>query len=526
MTQADTTVPATFQAFQLPTWLNAAALSGMLRGIEKEGLRMNPKGYIATTPHPSKLGSKLTHPFITTDYAESLLELITEPKPTAKQALEMLRELHIVVQQSLENDELFWPMSMPCMISADDESIALADYGTSNVGRLKTLYRQGLGIRYGRRMQTIAGLHYNLSFDDTLFKTWQTAIGDTQTLTAFRNEKYLGLIRNFKRLNSLVLYLLGASPAVCACFLNGREHHLDKLNDTTFYLPFATSLRMGKLGYQNSVQDDLDIRYNDIEEYIKGLQQAIRTPHQSFTALGIDDKDGNPIQINDHILQIENEYYSPIRPKQITKSGENPSDALKNRGIAYIEFRAIDLDPYSDIGIRLSTACFMEIVALYCLLNDSPDLLPKEEAMLSSNQETIVNQGRKANIEIQTAHGIQDLHEWLTEHLTAMRPAADLLDEVYGGNDYRTALTLMLGKAQNPTFTLSAQVMQDTERYGSAWQLGKVLAEQHAELLRRQALGEKKQQHYQVLAKRSIDEQHQLEQQDTQSFYEYVKQYR
>lgn len=521
-----TTIPMTFDNFDLPNWLDSNALTGMLRGIEKEGLRMNPEGFIATTPHPAKLGSKLTHPLITTDYAESLLELITEPKPTAKQALEMLRELHIVVQQSLENGELFWPMSMPCMLSDDDASIALAEYGTSNVGRLKTLYRHGLGIRYGRRMQTIAGLHYNLSFDDNLFTTWQQAIGDKRSLKEFKNEKYLALIRNFKRLNSLVLYLLGASPAVCACFLSGCKHHLQKMNNSTYYLPYATSLRMGKLGYQNSVQDDLDIRYNDINEYVKGLQQAIHTPHQSFTELGVDDKDGNPIQINDHILQIENEYYSPIRPKQITQSGENPSDALQNRGIAYIEFRAIDLDPYSDIGIRLSTACFMEIIAVYCLMNDSPELLPDEDAMLSANQEIIVNEGRKVGIKIQTATGEQDLHAWLTTHLTAMRPIADRLDEVYGGNDYRTALTLMLGKAQNPDFTLSAQVMRDTERLGGAWKVGKALAEQHATLLRRQTLDEAKEQHYQQLAEQSIKEQAELEKNDNQSFADYVAQYR
>lgn len=519
-------MPTTFEKFERPTWLTSTVLTGMLRGIEKEGLRMNPKGFIATTPHPSKLGSKLTHPFITTDYAESLLELITEPKPTIKQALEMLKELHVVVHQSLENGELFWGMSMPCMLSAKDEDIPLADYGTSNIGRLKTLYRHGLGIRYGRRMQTIAGLHYNLSFDDKLFSHWQQAIGNKQSFTEFKNAKYLGLIRNFKRLNSLVLYLLGASPAVCACFLSGRSHHLEAFNDNTYYLPYATSLRMGKLGYQNSVQDDLDIRYNTIEEYIKGLQLAIHTPEASFTELGVDDKDGNPIQINDHILQIENEYYSPIRPKQITKANEAPSTALAERGIAYIEFRAIDLDPYESIGISLTTACFMEILALYCLLSDSPALLPAEEAMVSANQETIVNRGREQGVEIQTATGSQALIGWLTQHLTAMQPMADILDEVYGSNDYRTALTLMLGKAQNPNFTLSAQVLADTKRYGGAWQLGKALAEQHATVLRAYHLDEQKYQFYQNLATQSVVEQQQLEQQDTQDFYTFIQQYR
>lgn len=511
--------------FSLPTWLTVDTLNGMLRGIEKEGLRMNPEGYIASSFHPAKLGSKLTHPFITTDYAESLLELITEPKSTAKQALAMLRELHVVVQQSLEAGELFWPLSMPCMLSDDDEDILLADYGSSNSGKLKTLYRHGLGIRYGRRMQTIAGLHYNLSFGDDLFVAWQKAIGDSSSLSDFKNAKYLGLIRNFKRLNSLVLYLLGASPSVCACFLSGRAHHLQAMNTSTYYLPYATSLRMGKLGYQNSVQDDLDIRYNSLEEYTQGLRQAIQTSHPSFSALGIDDDNGNPIQINDHILQIENEYYSPIRPKQITKAGEAPSTALVERGIGYIEFRAIDLDPYSDIGIRLSTACFMEILALYCLVTDSPDLLPQEDKMLAKNQETVVNAGRQPAIHIDTVTGSQALDVWMSQHLTAMRPLADLLDTVYGGNDYRTALTLMLGKAQHPDFTLSAQVLRDTERYGSAWKFGKALAEQHAALLRQQRLGEK-QHYYDTIAKTSVTEQQALEAQDTVSFYEYLQQYR
>ena len=521
MTQA----PQTCTSLQLPTWLTAENIHGMLRGIEKEGLRMSSEGYIATTPHPAKLGSKLTHPFITTDYAESLLELITEPKPTVKEALDMLRDLHIVVQNALTDDELFWPMSMPCMISGD-EDILLADYGTSNLGRLKTLYRHGLGIRYGRRMQTIAGLHYNLSFGDNLFTAWQQQLGDTQSLTEFKNEKYLGLIRNFKRLSGMVLYLVGASPAVCACFLKGREHPLKPMNASTYYLPNATSLRMGKLGYQNSVQDDLDIRYNSLEEYVAGLRNAIHTPHANFTALGLDDDNGYPIQINDHILQIENEYYSPIRPKQITQPGENPSDALAKRGIAYVELRAIDLDPYSEIGISLNTACFMEILALYCLLLDSPDLLPDEDALLAQNQEKIVNQGREPNLMIDTLAGQVAFKDWLVQHLLGMRKISELMDVTYGSNDYRNAWQSMMAKAQNPDNTLSAQVLADTERFDSSWQFGKSLAQMHANRLRHQGLVPEQMTYFEQLAKDSVREQADIEQNDTQDFYTYVGQFR
>ena len=519
---------SSFVNFDMPNWFDSQHLTGMLRGIEKEGLRVKPDGFLAQTPHPAKLGSKLTHPFITTDYSESLLELITEPKASPKETLNMLRQLHVLVYQGMPEGELMWPLSMPCMLSSKDEDIPLADYGSSNTGKLKTLYRSGLGIRYGRRMQTIAGLHYNLSFGDTLFETWQaqTPTAQEQTLTEFKNEKYLGLIRNFKRLTSIVLYLLGASPSVCPCFVAGREHDLELLNDSTYYKPTATSLRMGKLGYTNSVQEQLDIRYNYLPEYVAGLRRAIQTPHESFAKLGLEDEDGNPVQINNHILQIENEYYSPIRPKQIAMSGETPTEALERRGIAYVEFRAIDLDPYSDVGIRLSSACFLEVMALYCLFSDSPDLLPEEEEALAINLERVVNEGRREGLHIINNGQEQSLEGWMLMHLERMQPLAALLDAHYGGNDYRAAVALMQGKAGHSESTISAQVNSDSKRLGSLWQLGFTLAQQHRESLLQQTLSPNTQAKYEVLAEKSILQQAEIEKSETEDFMDFLQQYR
>ena len=517
-----------FVDFKIPDWFDSEHLAGMLRGIEKEGLRVRADGYLAQTSHPFKLGSKLTHPFITTDYSESLLELITDPRSTPKDTLAMLRQLHVLVYQALPEGELMWPLSMPCMLSSNDEDIPLADYGSSNTGKLKTLYRSGLGIRYGRRMQTIAGLHYNLSFGDGLFEHWQAQLADksSKSLADFKNDKYLGLIRNFKRLTSLVLYLLGASPSVCPCFIAGREHDLERLNDSTLYKPTATSLRMGKLGYTNSVQEHLDIRYNNLPEYVAGLRRAIQTPHASFKKLGLDDADGNPIQINDHILQIENEYYSPIRPKQIANRGETPTEALERRGIAYVEFRAIDLDPYSDVGIRLSSACFLEVMALYCLLNDSPELMPEEEDELAINLERVVNEGRADNLHILN-NGIESpLQDWMLEHLTSMQPLAALLDAHHGGNDYRAAVALMQGKAGHSESTISAQVIEDSARLGSLWQLGFTLANQHRDSLLQQTLSPNTQAKYEVLAEKSILQQGEMEAAETEDFMAFIQQYR
>lgn len=515
--------------FTLPSWFAPNLVAGMKRGIEKEGLRMRPDGYSAKSFHPAKLGSKLTHPYITTDYSENLLELITEPKDTIKEALDMLRTLHILVHRSLENDEMMWPLSMPCMLSDDDEDIPLANYGTSNIGRLKTLYRSGLGVRYGRKMQTIAGLHYNLSVGDDLFEVWAKS-ENRADLTAFKNEKYLALIRNFKRITPLILYLLGASPSVCHCFLVGREHDLEPLGDCgsecTYHKPAATSLRMGKLGYTNSVQENLNIRYNNLDEYIKGLREAIGTPFGEFSKIGIDDKNGSPIQINDHILQIENEFYSPIRPKQPVKIGETPTQALENRGIAYVEFRAIDLDPYCDIGITTATACFLEILALYCLLSPSPDLLPDEEKLLAHNVDIVVNEGRSKNIVIDTMTGKQNVGVWMVDILEQMQSIAGAFDEHHGGNDYRLALSLMHGRATNPDFTPSAQIISDSKRLGGTWQLGKQLAKKHHDELLGCALDNEEAFYYANIAIQSFADQQQLEREETQDFYEFIQQYR
>lgn len=517
----------TKSAFALPNWFAPHLVAGIKRGIEKEGLRMQANGHAAKSFHPAKLGSKLTHPYITTDYSENLLELITTPKATIKDALDMLRELHILVHRSLQNGELMWPLSMPCMLSSDDSDIPLADYGTSNIGKLKTLYRSGLGVRYGRKMQTIAGLHYNLSIGDDLFDKWAKVEG-RDDLQNFKNEKYLGLIRNFKRLTPLVLYLLGASPSVCACFLTGRQHDLVPLDEArhTYYQPYGTSLRMGKLGYTNSVQKSLDIRYNDLNEYIQGLRTAIGTPFANFSAIGVDDQDGNPIQINDHILQIENEFYSPIRPKQVTKSGETPTAALAERGIAYVEFRAIDLDPYSDIGISMATACFLEVLALYCLLSDSPKLLPSEEQRLSDNVEQVVNFGRKQGVQIQTDNGQENLHEWIVTTLDKMQVIADVFDEYHEGNDYRTALALMQGKATNPNFTLSAQIESDSRRLGSTWKLGQFLAQKHQKELLNVAISNENAFEYANIAIQSFADQQALEREPKMPFVDFVKQFR
>lgn len=514
---------------ETPSWLKPQLLQGMLRGIEKESLRMQADGFISQTDHPAELGSALTHPRITTDYSEALIELITPPCESPQDALSCLRDLHQVTYQALPMGETLWPLSMPCMLDKDEEKIRLAQYGSSNLGQFKTLYRHGLGVRYGRRMQTIAGIHYNLSFPDALWDAWQNEESTRNPLVQskqdFVSDKYFGLIRNFIRMTPMVIYLLGASPAVCACFLKGREHHLQELMKGTLFLPHATALRMGKLGYQNSAQRSLGIHYNCIKAYIAGLKHAIGDVYPPFTALGLDDENGNPIQINDHILQLENEYYSLIRPKQIAQANETPSAALEARGVAYVELRAVDLDPFTDVGISLNTACFLEVLALYCLMTPSAALLAAEEELIARNQTHVVDQGRLAGLNIETATGEQGFSHWMTNNLSAMLPFANLLDEAHGGTDYSASIAIMQQRVNDPELTLSARVLAKTKSEG-VWGFGYQLAQTYADKFDEAPLPDAIATEYADYAAQSRIRQNAIENSDTIGFTQYLQQWR
>lgn len=522
--------PNTLSSSVIPTWVDASLLKGMLRGIERESLRMQSNGFLSQKNHPKALGSALTHPHITTDYSEALMEFITTPQSTIAAALDELRDIHTVVHQHLEEGERLWPLSMPCMLDDNEENIQLAQYGTSNIGRFKTLYRRGLGVRYGRRMQTISGVHYNLSFPDQLFAELQQQESDQELkqLSAqdYRSHRYFGLIRNFIRLTPLVMYLLGASPSVCRCFLTGREHHLQPLVKGTLYLPEATALRMGRLGYQNSAQKELGIHYNDLHDYLDGLQKAVHTPYPEFSALGLDDESGEPIQINDHVLQIENEYYSLVRPKQVPQVGETPSQALKNRGVGYVELRAVDVNPYSSIGIDEIAAGFLESLALYCLLSDSPELFADEQEQIDRNQTEVVNRGRAADVKIELGEKTMNFQTWAQQHLATIQQCATLLDQANQTHLYQDAIVVMQQRLAHVENTLSAHVIEDTLKHGGTWSFGSVMAQQHVQYYDQHVLNQERKQYFDELAQTSLQKQAELEQDNDMSFSQYLAKYR
>ena len=358
--------------------LSPQRLKGMRRGIEKESLRATTEGGLAMTPHPQALGAALTHPHITTDYSEAQLELITGVHPTAESCLEELLQIHQFTYRAL-GDEMLWVSSMPCKLPAD-ENIPIGRYGSSNVGRAKSVYRMGLAHRYGRRMQTISGIHYNWSLPEV------------------SSEQYFALIRNFRRHAFLLLYLFGASPAVCSGFVAGRQHELQPLGQGTLYMPHGTSLRMGRLGYQSEAQASLAVSYNGLEGYAASLQEALTRPYPAYEAVGIVNPGGEYNQLATSLLQIENEFYGTIRPKRVIRLGERPLHALRERGVEYVEVRLLDLNPFVPIGITAQTLRFLDIFLLHCLLSDSPPDTPHEIAALGRNQHKTAAYGRQPGL--------------------------------------------------------------------------------------------------------------------------------
>lgn len=506
-------------------WLSkqASCLQGMKRGLEKESLRIDSDGWLAQTPHPAALGSALTHPSITTDYSEALLELITPPCDSIASAFGYLDEIHSYVYSQLGSERL-WVNSMPCKLGPDAQ-IPLAQYGSSNIGRMKTLYRHGLGLRYGRRMQTIAGIHYNLSFPDSFWRAWQESNGNQQSLADFRSKKSFDLIRNFQRRSWLLLYLLGASPAVCGSFLAGREHGLDAMPSGTLYRQNATSLRMSSLGYQNDAQADLKVSYNSLDEYVRDLDRAIRTPYAPYEAMGVK-QNGVYQQLNGHILQIENEYYGLIRPKRNGASGERPTQSLARAGVEYVELRCVDLDPFEPFGISSESAHFLEVFALHCALAESPVFSEADYQRLPLNQQAMVERGRDPALEIDTGHGFVRFRELASRLFVELHAVAEILDSAHVSKAYGAAVAAQLAKLEDPSLTGSAMVLQAVDKWdGCFYNFAMDRAERARDYFIQRPLANERAAAYRDEAETSLHRQADLEAAPAPAFDDFLQQY-
>ncbi|MBE0626206.1 MAG: glutamate--cysteine ligase [Burkholderiales bacterium] len=499
-------------------------LTGIRRGIEKESLRVRPDGMLADTPHPAALGSALTHPHITTDFSESQLELITAVHTDVDACLAELTEIHQVVYRHV-GEELLWCSSMPCGLPADDD-IPIGRYGSSNLGRAKTVYRQGLAHRYGRRMQTISGVHYNFSMPESAWPILQRADAAGGPEIAYKAGAYFHLIRNFRRHSWLLLYLFGASPTACRSFVAGRTHGLQDFSAGTLFLPGATSLRMGPLGYQSDAQASLAVSFNGLRSYAESLNAALTRPYPPYEAIGLREGDDYR-QLGTSLLQIENEFYGTIRPKPRFRSGERPLYALGERGVEYVEVRCMDSDPFSPVGIAAGTMRFLDMFLLHCLLHESPPDSPGEIAAMSRNQHNVALRGRDPNLRLIRRGEELSLADWSRKLLDEFGPIAAAMDEAHACSAYGEALALARAAGADSSATRSARVLAAIEASEDKSYVAFALTQslRHRRALQDLPLSPQAQARYAAMAEESLAAQRRIEAADEVPFETYRQQY-
>jgi glutamate--cysteine ligase len=392
---------------------------------------------------------------------------------------------------------------------------------------MKSLYRTGLKNRYGSMMQAIAGVHFNFSLPDEFWQTWLPQSEGAQVNKDTISAAYFAMIRNYRRFCWLIPYLYGASPALCQSFIAGKATSLPfkRIGKGTLYLPYATSLRMSDLGYTNSDQSGLGICYNNVDSYIESLRGAINTPSQAFQKYA-GKKEGKYQQLNSNVLQIENELYSPIRPKQPTRPLEKPTDALDERGVSYIEIRALDVNPFSDIGIERNQFFFLDVFLLYCLVTPSAHMTLDSFQETEDNLRAVVEHGRDPALTLSHSAEEEPMKLWAQEIFSGLRKIAEVMDRNTVIPEFTQAVEKEWQKIVNPALTPSAKILSlllNSEKDNGV--LGIELAEKYKIELA------KSDYHYidrpmlVQQAKASLDNQAEIELGDTISFDDFLTDY-
>lgn len=499
-------------------------LAGGLKGVEKESLRVRPDGHLADTPHPAALGSALTNRFITTDFSEALLEFVTPAFANTWETLRKLCEIHQFTYARM-GDELLWATSMPCVMS-DDAGIPLAQYGHSNVGRMKTIYRNGLSYRYGRKMQTIAGVHFNYSLPLQFWPQYQQLEKSSRDADEFRSDAYLGLVRNFRRYGWLVLYLFGASPALCKSFMGAMDTNMPSYDDTTYFEQFGTSLRMSDLGYSSKTQTKIAISLNNLDDYISDMSRAICTPEPAYEEIGVK-VGGEYRQLNVNQLQIENEYYSSARPKRVAHSGERPTAALRRGGIEYVEIRSLDINVFDPVGVNQNEMRFMEAFLIYCLLEESPFIDDDGWREVATNQSGTAHNGRNPKFRLQRDGREVELRQWANEILDDVIAIAEIIDRGEGGDAYVQSVNAQRELLKNPEATPSARILEDMKQGKTGfYHFAMACARGHKDYFAAlEQLPDDRLRLYEDEATQSIQRQLEIEAADEMSLEDYLAQY-
>lgn len=425
--------------------------SGMLSegnfGIERESQRVNLLGDLALTPHPAVFGDKAENPRITTDFSESQIEMITPPLKSVEEVYNSLNEIRLEVENGI-NGELLWPLSMPPRLP-DEDRIPIARFPDSEEGRDIEAYRNGLALRYGKKMQMISGIHYNFSLSEKLVDFLYEQFGENKEKRTFIDEMYFALTRNFLRYRWLLIYLFGASPSSDSTYDSVISKELKVIEKCCpdccgriihDYDQYAVSLRVSRFGYSNTHQRKHTVHFNSLEEYIHKLRKMMATVNKKYLLLGLN-RNGTKIQLNGNVLQKESEFYSSIRVKQSTSKGETQLEALEKRGVKYIEVRILDLNPFEKLGISLQQMVFLQVFLLFCLFEQSDSIAAEELEKINSNHHLVSLFGRKKDLMLHRYdEGSISLKDFGVQVFDKLRHVAELMDKNAKNSKYKDSV--------------------------------------------------------------------------------------
>jgi glutamate--cysteine ligase len=377
-------------------------------------------------------------------------------------------------------------------------------------------------------MQAISGVHFNYSFPDALWPVLEAVNESKLQGRPFIDDAYFGLLRNYRRYGWLILFLFGVSPAVCRSFFAGRDvpAGLEPAGRGTLIAPHATSLRMSDLGYRNKNQAGVYVSVNSLEEYVRDLSRIISTPHPEYEAQGVE-VDGEWRQLNANLLQIENEYYSFIRPKRVAFSGERPTKALLRAGVQYVEMRSLDIGAYDPVGVNQRKLLFLEAFAALCLLRESPPLSHELSDKYEANHVLVAGRGREPGLRLWTEQGALTLTDWAAEILDQMQGLCELLDAGERSKPYSAALAFQRAKLADFGELPSARLLEEMRRQErSFFEVGLWISAMHRDYFRElyppnpARLAELREE-----AAHSLDEQRTVEARDAMPFAEFVARY-
>lgn len=400
-------------------------------GIEREGLRCEISGKLALTPHPEVFGEKLRNPYITTDFSESQLELITPAMDTLEQTYDFLSELYDIAVMEI-GDEYIWPQSMPCIIP-EDKKIPIARFCKCPPGVDAESYRQKLMLKYGGKKQLVSGIHYNFSFKESLIQKLHTAYAPQLDTKSFKNSLYLKVTRNYLRYRWLIIYLLGSTSTMHETYVEACGKQLKKISSDSFSSDGALSYRNGECGYQNKTA--IFPNYDSVGEHIASLERFIQ----------------------EGTIESHKELYSQIRLK--AKDNGNLLESLQKDGICYLEYRSIDINPFDRAGISLNDLYFMQLFNLYLLFKEESDYtLWQEEAL--ENQKAIATHGQK-ELQLKKDGNLVLKEDWGMEMLQEMRKLNDTL-----GLDKQDVIEIMEKRLKDYQLTYAYQLVEAVKREG------------------------------------------------------------